>query len=142
MTTLAASDFLLFLGRFHPLVLHLPIGLLAGAAALEALGMVMHKLPRLRRLFTEIEHKADGALGIHLPGLEGATRLTLALAALSAVVAAALGLMLASTGQFSGENTTNRQERFDRFTSSASSHSLFPLPGQPVMMLICPGTTV
>src|SRR5947209_3224694 len=106
MTTLASSDFLLFLGRFHPLVLHLPIGLFAGVAALEALGLVMHKLPRSRRFFTEMEHKAEGALHLPLPGLEGAARLTLGLAALSAVLAATLGLMLASSGQFSGDDFT------------------------------------
>ncbi len=67
---------LAFLGRFHPLAVHLPIGMVLLVGALEGLAI----FPRLRE-------RTDPALGIIL-------RLALA----TAIAAFALGLMLASGG--------------------------------------------
>ncbi len=90
------SDPILFFGRFHPLVLHLPIGLLAGAAFLET------ALLALRRLSRRTGSDAQQAR----PGLEAAIRVTLILAAGAACMAALLGLMLAARGDFSGDSFT------------------------------------
>jgi uncharacterized membrane protein len=65
------SEFLLFLGRFHPLFVHLPIGFLIIAFLLECFS-------RLQR-FSEVRH---------------ATSLVLLLGTLSAVAAAILGYFL------------------------------------------------
>ena len=71
------SNLLVVIGRFHPLVLHFPIGLIAGVAGLE-----------LWMLFR--------------PGsdLRPATGMLLALASISAVVAAVCGLLLARSGGY------------------------------------------
>jgi hypothetical protein len=50
--------------------------------------------------------------------------------------------MCSSVGWFSGENMAKRQPWWVRFTSSASSHSDLPLPGQPVTTENCPGAIV
>jgi mono/diheme cytochrome c family protein len=74
----APADFSLFLGRFHPLVVHLPIGVLVlvGAAELATLS------PRYRE-------RIDPALGLALPALLVVT-----------VVAFVLGHFLARSGGF------------------------------------------
>ena len=76
-------------GHLHPLVLHFPIALLLLAAVLEV-------LPRLRR-------KDYG------PGYANATWIVLALGALSAVVAATMGLTLAAAGGYVGETVSSHR---------------------------------
>lgn len=71
------SDIVLFLGRFHPMILHLPIGFLFLAFALG----ILSRFAKFR--------KYKPALG-----------LALALGAASAVVAAILGYMLAQAGGY------------------------------------------
>lgn len=71
------SEFLLFLGRFHPLFVHLPIGFLIIAFILECFA-------RLQR-FSEVRH---------------ATSLVLLLGTLSAVAAAILGYFLSFEGGY------------------------------------------
>ncbi len=71
------SEFLLFLGRFHPLFVHLPIGFLIIAFLLECFS----KLQR----FSEVRH---------------ATSLVLLLGTLSAVAAAILGYFLSFEGGY------------------------------------------
>ena len=73
-------DWLLFLGRFHPLLLHLPIGFLVLALMLE----LASRLPRLSQL-----RPAGG--------------FALAWGALLALVTAALGWMLSQEGGYSAE---------------------------------------
>lgn len=71
------SEFLLFLGRFHPLVVHLPIGFLLLAGIMEFLS----RRPKYA-------------------ALAAATNLTWLLGAASAIVAVVLGLMLAQGGDY------------------------------------------
>jgi len=73
-----------FLGRLHPLWVHLPIGILVLLGILELVGLAS-RLPGLSRL---------PALG------PGQRALVLALGALAAAVAALLGWMLARTGDY------------------------------------------
>ncbi|MEO0794808.1 MAG: c-type cytochrome domain-containing protein [Verrucomicrobiota bacterium] len=68
-----------FLGRLHPVVLHLPIGLFAGLCILEII--------RLRD---------------NTPGLAFAARVVLFLTAVSAVFAASFGLLLAANDDYTG----------------------------------------
>jgi uncharacterized membrane protein len=75
------SDAVVFLGRFHPLVVHLPIGLLLLAFLMEFLG-------RTKR-FAE---------------LRPAVSFTLFLGALSALVSVSAGLLLAASGGYSGDD--------------------------------------
>lgn len=72
-----ASDIVIFFGRFHPLILHLPIGFLVIAFALE----VLSRFERFR-------------------AYKPAVGFVLLLGAASAVVAAALGYMLAQAGGY------------------------------------------
>lgn len=74
------SQIILFLGRFHPLVLHLPIGFLVIAFTLEILA-------RFKRYSQ----------------YRSALKLILLLGAISAVLAAALGYMLAQAGGYNEE---------------------------------------
>jgi len=71
------SDFVLFLGRFHPLVVHLPIGFLMFALILE-----------LADNFTKIKH------------LNAAVPLALLFGAISGTVACILGYMLSQSGGY------------------------------------------
>lgn len=71
------ENFHLFLGRFHPLVLHLPIGILAAVFVLEL-----------------------AAWRGKLKALQVAVPFLLKLAALTAFVSAALGYMLAKSGDY------------------------------------------
>lgn len=73
-----SGDFIVFLGRFHPLFLHLPIGFLVLAVLLE--------------LASRTEKYVS---------LKPAVGFSLLLGALSALVAAILGLMLAQDGGYS-----------------------------------------
>lgn len=73
-----SGDLLLFLGRFHPLFLHLPIGFLVMAVLLE----FVSKNEKYR-------------------ALQPAVGFTLFIGAISALVAAILGLMLAQDGGYS-----------------------------------------
>ena len=75
-----SSDIVLFFGRFHPLILHLPIGFLAIAFVME--------LASRRQRFSQYKP----AIGV-----------ILLLGAGSAIVAAALGLMLAQSGGYDDE---------------------------------------
>ena len=70
---------MLFVGRFHPLVVHLPIGFLAAIAVLQILQWVF------------------------LFDLRMANRVLLWLCALSAIVATAVGTLLVWPGDYSGE---------------------------------------
>jgi uncharacterized membrane protein len=73
------GDFSQFLGRFHPLVVHLPIGLVLLVAALEFAG-----------LFQRGKH------------LQAAAGFVLGLAAASALVSVSLGWLLAWSGGYEG----------------------------------------
>jgi uncharacterized membrane protein len=77
------QDFIYFLGRFHVLVLHLPIGIILAAVALDWIA----RSERFR------------ALGAVSPFLW-------ALAAVSAVATAALGYMHLAEGKFSGDSAS------------------------------------
>src|SRR5262245_2909228 len=72
-----AADLLTAIGRFHLLVLHLPIGLIAGIACLELWAVLRPQ-----------------------SGIRPTTGVLLALASLAAVVAAGCGLLLARSGQY------------------------------------------
>ncbi|GAA0712268.1 ribonuclease inhibitor [Aquimarina litoralis] len=74
------SDFVLFLGRFHPLVVHLPIGFLFFACILEIAAKYQKK---------EL--------------LKEAIPLALFLGGFSAIVACILGYMLSLSGEYEGE---------------------------------------
>jgi uncharacterized membrane protein len=74
------SELQLFVGRLHPLFVHLPIGFVLLAAVLEGLART--------RLFVRARH---------------AVPLVLVLGAASAVVAVLAGLLLASSGGYTGE---------------------------------------
>ncbi len=80
---LAEPGYILLFGRLHPLVLHFPVALLIVAAVLEF-------LPKITK--TNYGNGYNIALWI-----------VLCLGALSAVVAASMGLTLASTGSYGGE---------------------------------------
>ena len=80
------SDIVLFFGRFHPLILHLPIGFLAIAFLLEVLS-------RFKRF----------------ESYQPAVEIALLLGAGSAVVAAILGYMLAQGGGYNEELLTLHQ---------------------------------
>src|SRR5690349_15366627 len=71
------TDILSFFGRFHPLLVHLPIGFLVLAIILD-----------FASYFKRYEH------------LRMSVRFTLFLGAVTSVVACALGFMLASTGDY------------------------------------------
>ncbi|MEX2601595.1 MAG: c-type cytochrome domain-containing protein [Balneolaceae bacterium] len=75
-----ASDLILFFGRFHPMILHLPIGFLLMAAILEGASRLCS------------DNRYQPAIG-----------LVLSLGALSALVTAALGYMLANAGGYNEE---------------------------------------
>ena len=77
------SDLPLFLGRFHPALVHLPIGLLVAAGALQAWVWGRRRNGDTRRL--------DFAIGV-----------LLGVAAAGAVVAAGAGVLLGSGGGYSG----------------------------------------
>ena len=77
--TESPSEGQLFLGRLHPLIVHLPIGFVLLAAALEGLS-------RTRR-FVRVRH---------------AIPLALALSALSAIGAVLAGILLAESGGYAG----------------------------------------
>lgn len=81
MILLQQSDFGLFLGHFHPLVVHLPIGFLLLAGIFYYLG---------RKTKYEYLNKA-------LP-------LTLGLSAISSVAAVGFGLLLANSGNYVGDS--------------------------------------
>lgn len=80
------NDFALFLGRFHPLMVHLPIGILMLAMVIEWLG----------------RKEKYAALAASGP-------LILLLGALSAVVSALLGLLLAQGGDYDTDLLTFHQ---------------------------------
>jgi uncharacterized membrane protein len=86
---LEEPGFLMLYGHLHPVVLHFPIALLLLAAVLEI-------LPRLR-------NKNYG------PGYANATRIVLVLGALSAIVAATMGLTLAAAGGYEGETVASHK---------------------------------
>ena len=78
-----ASDFVLFMGRFHPLIVHLPIGFLIFAFILE--------------IFSKWKQT---------PTLTSSIPFALLSGAISAAVACALGYMLSTSGDYD-ENTLN-----------------------------------
>ncbi|MCY4171126.1 MAG: ribonuclease inhibitor [Bacteroidetes bacterium] len=75
------TDFTLFLGRFHPLVVHLPIGILMVAALLELLS----RLPSLRGRY------------------DSAIQVLLYVGVWSSMMAVAAGLYLAQSGGYAAE---------------------------------------
>lgn len=74
------DEFWLFLGRFHPMMVHLPIGIILAAVILEALTLKLGS-ERLRTAITVM----------------------LVLGAISAVMSALHGLMLASSDEYTGD---------------------------------------
>lgn len=82
----APSEFVLFLGRFHPLLVHLPIGFLLLAAIMEFLS----RRPKYENLAP-------------------ATNLTWLLSAVSSIVAVVLGLMLAEGGDYNADTLSNHK---------------------------------
>ena len=80
-TTSSPSDFAQFVGRFHPLVVHLPIGFFLLVALFEAVSLV----PKAR-------DRVDGAIGIALPVVVA-----------TAVLAFLFGLLLARGGGYPNE---------------------------------------
>jgi uncharacterized membrane protein/mono/diheme cytochrome c family protein len=87
------NDLAIFLGRFHPLLVHFPIALLAVSALLHAVAFAT------RRSRPSAEPP---------PYLEAAG-LFLWLGALGAVVSAIAGLLLATSGNYSGDTFTRHQ---------------------------------
>lgn len=85
------SDSALFLGRFHPLLVHFPIALLAVAAVLQVVAFV-----RGRR------HDASASTGFPIG-------LLLWLGALGAIASAIAGLLLGSSGAYGGDVFTRHQ---------------------------------
>ena len=77
-----APDFALFVGRFHPLVVHLPIGIFILAGALEAMSL----LPSLRKR------------------LDPATPIILFAILISGVTAFVVGHLLAKAGGFPAQS--------------------------------------
>ncbi|MFK5973189.1 MAG: hypothetical protein QM485_07900 [Flavobacteriaceae bacterium] len=71
------SDFVLFLGRFHPLVVHLPIGILLFAFFLELIGRIQKKSNSIATI-----------------------KIALLLGAISALFASILGYMLSQSGDY------------------------------------------
>jgi len=89
----AATDLSAFIGRFHPLWVHLPIGILVLLALLELAGAAS-RLPGLRRL----------------PAISpGQRALILALGAALSVVAAACGWLLAHDGDYEATQVSSHQ---------------------------------
>ncbi|EAR02900.1 DUF2231 domain-containing protein [Maribacter sp. HTCC2170] len=80
----SASDFILFLGRFHPLIVHLPIGFLIFAFVLELIGGI-----RKKQTLTEV------------------VPLALLLGMLTALTACILGYMLSQSGDYDEEALNN-----------------------------------
>ena len=80
------SNIILFLGRFHPLLVHLPIGFLLFAAVIEI--TERFKITK---------------------GLKNAVPFSLLLGTLSAVAASILGLMLATSGDYNHEALDNHK---------------------------------
>ena len=80
---LVEPGYILLFGRLHPLVLHFPVALLIVAAVLE--------------FFPKFTKNNYGT------GYNMALWIVLCLGALSAVIAASMGLTLASTGSYGGE---------------------------------------
>ena len=73
----SAHDFVLFLGRFHPVLVHLPIG-----------GLVLLGVLELLARFTRLTHAAQ------------ASRVIIGLATAAAIAAASLGWMLSQSGGY------------------------------------------
>ncbi len=80
------SNIILFLGRFHPLLVHLPIGFLFFAVVIE----ITERLKITN-------------------GLKNAVPFSLLLGTLSAVAASGLGLMLATSGDYNHEALDNHK---------------------------------
>ncbi|TXG38375.1 c-type cytochrome domain-containing protein [Seonamhaeicola maritimus] len=73
------SDFVIFLGRFHPLIVHLPIGFIVLAAIMEGLSHFKKK---------------------KYNGLDKAIAITIFCGAIGAVLSVIIGLMLANQGGY------------------------------------------
>lgn len=84
------TDLLPFAGRFHPLLVHLPIGILLLAGVLELAAWVRRRRAGDRQPSTDA------------PRLESGTSAVLALGAVSAVAAAVPGYLLGTTGGYAG----------------------------------------
>ncbi len=78
------SDFIIFIGRFHPLIVHLPIGFIMFAFILE----ILSKWKNLKELKTAIPY-------------------ALLFGAITAAKACLLGYMLASSGEYDGTMLDN-----------------------------------
>ena len=96
-----------FVGRFHPLLVHFPIGFLVLAGAVWLLAW------RARR------RAADVTAGDAAPWFERAVPPLLAIGALSALVAAATGYLLGTSGGYAGE--TYLRHQFAGFVVAASA---------------------
>ncbi len=81
------ADWVAFLGRLHPAILHLPIGLVAGVALLEFLGLLNRKA-----------------------AMRTAPASLVVAAALSAIAAAVSGVVLAREPGYGGENRTRQSQ--------------------------------
>lgn len=87
------SDLAIFLGRFHPLLVHFPIALLAVSAVLHAIAFATRR---------------SRPSAVPPPYLQAAG-LFLWLGALGAVVSAIAGLLLATSGSYSGDTFSRHQ---------------------------------
>jgi uncharacterized membrane protein/mono/diheme cytochrome c family protein len=87
------SDLGIFLGRFHPLLVHFPVALLAVAAVLHLVALVTRRW------------RPSGAP----PPYAHTAGLLLWLGALGAVASAIAGLLLATSGSYGGDTFTRHQ---------------------------------
>jgi uncharacterized membrane protein len=102
------SDVATFVGRFHPLLVHLPIGFLLLACAFELIAW--------RRASLAGPHALDAAVRSHWRDASGAALLLGALAAVTAVVT---GLLLGESGGYGGD-TFEWHERIGILTALVS----------------------
>ena len=89
------TDLLQFAGRFHPLLVHLPIGILLLAGVLELVAWTRARLAAR----TDPSRHAP-------PPLENGVTAILVLGAVTAVAAAVAGFLLGTTGGYAGDTYT------------------------------------
>jgi uncharacterized membrane protein len=83
------TELVQFFGRFHPVLVHLPIGILLLAGILEVVGWVRRRRASTRDAAASTAESTTGAM--------------LVFGALTAIAAAVAGLMLGATGGYAGD---------------------------------------